>query len=109
MAKFRICLLLFIVIGIFEKTTAKPDGAPESSCKTMRPEHNVNAQTSKSPFTTVPLTVCTYKTYLKIIASVFKTNSSLSYLYAKQTVSRDTPITVTLQSNESHVFFKGKD
>ena len=88
MAKFRICLLLFIVIGIFEKTTAKPDGAPESSCKTMRPEHNVNAQTSKSPFTTVPLTVCTYKTCLKIIVSIFKTNSSLSYLYVANGIER---------------------
>jgi len=59
MAKFRIGWLLFIVIGIFEKTMARPDGAPERSCKTMRPEHGVNVQTSKSPFTTVPLTVST--------------------------------------------------
>jgi hypothetical protein len=47
--------MLFTVIGIFE-IKARPDGAPESSCKTMIPGHNVNAQTSTSPFITVPST-----------------------------------------------------
>jgi len=55
MARFLVSLMLFTVIGIFE-IKARPDGAPESSCKTMIPGHNVNAQTSTSPFITVPST-----------------------------------------------------
>ncbi|KAI9554205.1 hypothetical protein GHT06_019477 [Daphnia sinensis] len=46
------CVIFAICIGT--QVSATPNGAPVSACSTMTPEHGVPAQTTPSPYVTIP-------------------------------------------------------
>lgn len=45
-------LKIFLIVILFAKVLARPDGAPESQtlCETLEPQHGVNAQEGISPY-----------------------------------------------------------
>ncbi|EFX86687.1 hypothetical protein DAPPUDRAFT_307896 [Daphnia pulex] len=49
-----ICLYILFTFSIGNQVSGTPIGAPAAACSTMTPDHGVPAQTSASPYVTIP-------------------------------------------------------